>query len=103
MPQSKWDEDIGSAKDTARNAVINLKYSITANAPDWIVKPIQGLIMDDRMPIFLLGLGIEAAGIAIQQALGIPIYPILDAIVAIALMGIFIWYQRRNHVQQTSH
>jgi len=88
MPQSKWDEDIGSAKDTARNAVINLKYSITANAPDWIVKPIQGLIMDDRMPIFLLGLGIEAAGIAIQQALGIPIYPILDAIVAIALIGI---------------
>lgn len=99
MPQSKWDEDMASAQDAAKNAILNLKYSIKANAPEWIVKPISGLIADTRMPIFLLGLGVEAAGIAIQQALEIPIYPILDALVAIVLMGILIWYQRRNHVQ----
>lgn len=101
MSQSKWDEDIASAKDTGRNAVLNLKYSIMANAPDWVVKPITSILVDERTPAFLLGMGFEAAGIAIQQALNIPVYPILDGIVAMIMVGIIIWYQRRKRVQHT--
>jgi len=97
MP-SKLDEDISSAMDTGKNAMSTLKYSIKANAPDWVSKSISGILLDDRTPIFLLGMGFEAAGIAIQYAVGFPAYPILDAITAIVLMGILIWYQRRKRV-----
>ena len=94
---SKFDDEISAAMNTGKNAVSSLKYSITANAPDSIVKPISAILIDDRTPIFLFGMGCEAAGIAIQYAIGFPAYPILDAITVITLMGIIIWYRRRNH------
>jgi len=101
MP-SKFDDEISSAMDAGRNAVSTMKYSIVANAPDWIVKPITSVIVDERTPAFLFGMGFEAAGIAIQNVIGYPTYPILDALTAIVLMGIILWYQRRKRVQQTS-
>ena len=97
MP-SKFDEEIAAARDTGRNAILNLKYSIQANAPEWIVKPISAVLIDDRTPVFLLGMGFEALGIAIQNAIGFPAYPIIDAITALVLFGLLFWYQRRNHV-----
>lgn len=95
MP-SKFDEEIASAMDTGKNAITNLKYNIKANAPDWVVKPITGILVDERTPAFLLGMGFEAAGIAIQQALNIPVYPILDGIVAMIMIALLMWYQRRK-------
>jgi hypothetical protein len=59
---------------------------------------IGNALHDTRTIPFLLGMGIEAAGLAIQFALGLPAYPALDAIV----VGLFIlalyFFQRKQNV-----
>lgn len=105
MTDDKKDlgEELADAKESARNALSFLSFNITANAPKWITEPIGAVLLDDRTPAFMLGMGIEAAGIAIQMALGIPIYPIVDALVAMTIIGILVWYQRRKKgVKQTT-
>ena len=98
MTEEKLDlgEELVLARETARNALSFLSFSITANAPTWVVKLIREVLVDERVPAFMLGMGIEAAGIAIQQALGIPVYPIIDALVAVVIIGLLVWYQRRK-------
>jgi hypothetical protein len=95
MP-SKLDEEIAAARDFGGNAVASLKFNITANAPTWVTKPVGIILTDDRTPAFLLGMGIEAAGIAIQSALGFPVYPLIDGIIACVLVLILVWYQKKN-------
>jgi hypothetical protein len=100
---SKLDGEISAAMDTGKNAVSILKWNIVANAPQWLVKPITTILVDERTPAFLFGMAFEAAGIAIQYSIGYPAYPILDALTAIVIMGLIIWYQRRKRVQQPSN
>ena len=105
MTEEKLDlgEELVLAKESARNALSFLYFNIKASAPRWVVEPVSAILTDNRTPAFMLGMGIEAAGIAIQQALGIPVYPIIDALVAVVIIGLLVWYQRRKKgVQQVT-
>jgi hypothetical protein len=95
MP-SKFDEEMASAYQSGKDAVSSLSFNIKASAPTWLTKLINSIIYDDRTPAFLLGMGVEAAGIAIQYAIGFPAYPIIDAVTVIVLLGIIVWLQRRK-------
>ena len=95
MP-SKLDEELASAHQTAKDAVSSLSFNIQANAPTRLVKFVNTIVTDDRTPAFLLGMGVEAAGIAIQYAIGFPAYPILDAVTVVVLIGILYWWNRRK-------
>jgi hypothetical protein len=54
------------------------------------------LIKDKRTPIFLLGMGFEAAGLTIQSALGYPMVPAIDAIITFIMAAGIIWYVRKE-------
>jgi|WetSurMetagenome_2_1015567.scaffolds.fasta_scaffold01641_4 hypothetical protein len=60
---------------------------------------ISSVFTDERTIPFLLGMGIEALGLAIQFALGLPAYPILDAIVVGILVAGLYYFQRKRNVQ----
>lgn len=57
---------------------------------------LMGIVRDNRTPIFLLGMGFEAAGLTIQSALGYPMVPVIDAILTFVLAGVIIWYVKRE-------
>jgi hypothetical protein len=57
---------------------------------------LSDIIHDVRTVAFLIGMGFEAAGLTIQSALGYPIIPAIDAIVAIGLGLIIILYVKRE-------
>jgi hypothetical protein len=57
------------------------------------------IIKDKRTPIFLLGMGFEAAGLTVQSALGYPVVPVIDAIITFLMAGIIIWYVRKEERQ----
>jgi hypothetical protein len=57
---------------------------------------LMNIIKDNRTPIFLLGMGFEAAGLTIQSALGYPMIPVADAIITFAMAAGIIWYVRRE-------
>lgn len=98
MPEepTKLDEEIASFIYTVKNAGTFLRYSVHARAPPMLTKPIDAVMNDDRTQILFLGICLESAGIAIQMALGFPVYPILDAITAFIVVLVVVWYQRRK-------
>ena len=61
---------------------------------------IRAIFYDDRTIIFLLGMGIESGGLAVQFALGLPAYPALDTAVVAVLIVILYYIQRNRNVQQ---
>ena len=61
-------------------------------------KIIHAVLFDDRTIPFLLGMGIEALGLAIQFALGLPAYPILDAIVVGVFVLALYYFKRKGDV-----
>jgi hypothetical protein len=62
---------------------------------------IRNIFYDERTVAFLLGMGIEAAGLAIQFELGMPAYPILDAAVVFVLIAILWYFQRKKNAEQS--
>jgi hypothetical protein len=101
MPKSKLDTELDSAMQTGKNAVTALKTSIDDNAPLWFITPVKHMMLDDRTIPFLFGMGIEAAGIAIQSAIGFAAYPIIDVLTVGVVILVLAWYQRKHRVRQT--
>jgi hypothetical protein len=90
-------EEIAATSTWLKNAGSTLLIDIKMNEPKWLTVPLGKILLDTRTNAFLLGMGIEAAGLAIQMVLGIPIYPVVDVITVVVLIGILVWYQRRNY------
>jgi hypothetical protein len=66
-------------------------------------KVFSGVLYDARTLAFLLGMGLEAAGIAIQTMLNLPMYPVLDVLTVGVLIVIIAYFQRKRHVQQIAN
>jgi len=54
---------------------------------------ISALLLDDRTIPFLLGMGLEATGIAVQMMIGYPLFPVLDVLTVGIVVILLAWYQ----------
>lgn len=94
--KSKLDMEIETAYKNGKNAIVFVKQNMDANAPSWFFAPVKRILLDYRILAFLAGMGVEAAGIAIQQMIGFPITPVIDVVTMGVLVVAIAWYQGKN-------
>jgi len=79
---------------------IPVKYQIMQRG---VVLFISDIVHDNRTIPFMLGMGIEAAGLAIQYALGYPTSPVLDVVTIGVIVIVIAYFQRKKRVQQITN